>query len=124
MISKSTFLKYISRIPILDLWKQASIIRNEELENSIRGFTVASLIISLSYFVFPIDIIPDILLGFGYMDDLAIYGVLREIGYTGAEENCGVKDAIKITFKSKLFKIFVVLSVLIMIITLILFYLI
>lgn len=101
----SKLRKYVSRIPILDLRKQVRIIRNEQVNNSARAFVGISFLISVCYFVFPVDIIPDILLGLGYMDDLALYAFLREVGYQAADNDCGVVEASKITFRSKVLKV-------------------
>lgn len=93
----------ITRIPILDLKRQASILKDDSQKLSIRLLVVFTFIFSIGYFVFPFDIIPDLLLGLGYLDDLAVYSILREVAYEGAEEKCGVKKSIINTLKSRVF---------------------
>lgn len=103
-----------TRIPILDLKKQYSILIDDEQKTSIRVMVVVTFVFSIFYFLLPIDIIPDILLGLGYFDDLTIYAVLREISYKGAERDVGIRGAIHHTLKSRLF-IAVMLAILLVI---------
>jgi uncharacterized membrane protein YkvA (DUF1232 family) len=92
-----------TRIPILDLKKQYSILIDDEQKTSIRLMVVITFLFSIFYFLLPIDVIPDVLLGLGYLDDLTIYAVLREISYKGAERDVGIRGAIHHTLRSKLF---------------------
>lgn len=92
-----------TRIPILDLKKQYSILIDDEQKTSIRLMVVITFLFSVFYFLLPIDVIPDVLLGLGYLDDLTIYAVLREISYKGAERDVGIRGAIHHTLRSKLF---------------------
>lgn len=91
----------LTRIPILDIKRQLEILTDESQKDQIRGLVVFTFIFSAGYFIFPFDIIPDILLGLGYLDDLAIYAFIREVAYTGAENDTNIKQSIYITIKSK-----------------------
>lgn len=113
---------YVYRIPILDLSKQIRILRDEELDNSTRAFVGVSFLLSVCYFVLPVDIIPDLILGFGYIDDLTFYAILREIGYKAAENDCGVIEASKVTLRSKIFKLLILILAIITVLILILTY--
>lgn len=93
----------ITRIPIFDLKRQLSILKDDNQRLSIRLLVVFTFVFSIGYFISPFDIIPDVLLGLGYLDDLTIYSILREVAYEGAEEKCGVKTSIVKTLKSKVF---------------------
>lgn len=106
-----------TRIPILDLKEQYSILIDDEQNTSIRVMVIITFLFSTFYFLLPIDIIPDVLLGVGYFDDLTIYAVLREISYKGAERDVGIRGAIRHTLKSKLF-IAVTLAILFVIVLL------
>jgi uncharacterized membrane protein YkvA (DUF1232 family) len=100
-----------TRIPIFDLNRQVSILKNDDQKLSIRLLVVFTFVFSIGYFILPFDIIPDILLGLGYLDDLAIYSFLREVAYEGAEEKYGIKKSIVKTLKSKVFLSMILLIV-------------
>lgn len=109
-----------NRVPILDLKKQFDILVDDENPKSIRFLVIFTFIFSILYFIFPIDIIPDFFLGIGYLDDLSIYITLREIVYTGADSDIGVKRSIVETFRSKfiistIILVFVILMIAILI---------
>ena len=89
------------RIPILDLKKQYGILEDDDTNDSIRYLVGFTLVFSLMYFIAPIDIVPDILFGLGYLDDLTIYAFLREVGYRGADMETGVKEAMFEVLESK-----------------------
>jgi uncharacterized membrane protein YkvA (DUF1232 family) len=101
----------ITRIPIFDLNRQVSILKNDNQKLSIRLLVVFTFVFSIGYFILPFDIIPDVLLGLGYLDDLAIYSFLREVAYEGAEEKYGIKKSIVKTLKSKVFLSMILLIV-------------
>jgi uncharacterized membrane protein YkvA (DUF1232 family) len=101
----------ITRIPIFDLNRQVSILKNDNQKLSIRLLVVFTFVFSIGYFILPFDIIPDVLLGLGYIDDLAIYSFLREVAYEGAEEKYGIKKSIVKTLKSKVFLSMILLIV-------------
>lgn len=78
--------KIKNRIPIFDIKKQYEILKDEDVSGRTKKLVIFTLSFSILYFILPFDIIPDVLLGFGYLDDLAIYSILREIVYKSAKE--------------------------------------
>lgn len=78
-------IKY--RIPIFDIKKQYEILTNEDVSDRTKKLAIFTISFSILYFIVPFDIIPDVILGFGYLDDLAIYSILREVVYKSAEKS-------------------------------------
>jgi hypothetical protein len=107
-ISKKEILK---RIPILDLKKQYSIIRNKEVKTSIRTLLALNILFSSLYFVLPVDIIPDVIIGIGYIDDFSLYFLFREIGYIGEENDCGIQNSVLKFLKSKIILVLLIILV-------------
>lgn len=93
--------KIKNRIPLLDLKKQYDILADADNNTSVRLMVVFTFIFSILYFIFPFDIIPDIILGFGYLDDLSLYMMLREIAYTSSDQDLSVRESLIKIFKSK-----------------------
>ena len=97
----SRFRPVLTRVPILDIKRQVEILTDKSQKMQIRALVVFTFLFSAGYFIFPFDIIPDVLLGLGYLDDLAIYAFIREVAYTGAENNADIRESLYMTFKSK-----------------------
>lgn len=53
---------------------------------------IASTVGALGYFVLPLDVLPDIILGSGYLDDAAVLKVAMEIGKEDIEEYAQWRD--------------------------------
>lgn len=54
------------------------------------------LIAGLVYLISPIDLLPDILLGFGWLDDLVIVPFLGWLSYRSLPKGCKVKSCLTI----------------------------
>lgn len=108
---KSRLYSFITRIPLLDIKRQWDILTDSTQKDQIRGLVVFTFLFSTAYFILPFDIIPDFLLGVGYLDDLTIYAFIREVAYVGAENNSDIKKSLYTTFRSRL--IYIVAAVLI-----------
>lgn len=77
--------------PLLDLPILILIFFSRRTPWSIRFLVIGVL----AYFLLPVDIIPDYLLGLGYGDDLALYWILRQHIYVGYKEGLSVGETLE-----------------------------
>jgi uncharacterized membrane protein YkvA (DUF1232 family) len=83
---------------------------------------IVTFVFSILYFVFPFDIIPDIILGLGYFDDLTLYMILREVAYTSSDKDLTIKESLVEVSKSKLFLLIGLIIVVLILFLIALFY--
>lgn len=114
---KSRLYSVVTRVPLLDIKRQWNILTDSTQKDQIRGLVVFTFLFSTAYFILPFDVIPDFLLGVGYLDDLTIYAFIREVAYVGAENNSNIKQSLYTTFRSRL--IYIVVAVLVIAVSLI-----
>jgi len=111
-----------NRIPLLDLKKQYRILTDNSNDKYVRLMIIVTFVFSILYFVFPFDIIPDIILGLGYFDDLTLYMILREVAYTSSDKDLTIKESLVEVSKSKLFLLIGLIIVVLILFLIALFY--
>lgn len=111
----SNLYPFLTRIPLLDIKRQVEILRDDDQKGQIRSLVAFTFLFSTAYFLLPFDIIPDVLLGLGYLDDLAIYAFMREVAYVGSENDIGIKQSLYMTVRSKvMYIVFAILVILVL----------
>jgi len=96
----------IRRLPIRDLFTLARILVSPKTPHSIRVLVPVTVVVSFIYALWPLEVLPDIILGFGWLDDYSLYAFLREVVFTGYDHNLDVEDATHYLFTVKLVKFF------------------
>ena len=106
---KSRLHPVITRVPLLDLKRQWNILTDSTQKDQIKGLVVFTFLFSTAYFILPFDVIPDFLLGVGYLDDLTIYAFIREVAYVGAENNLNIKESLHTILRLRVIQTIIVI---------------
>lgn len=83
------------RVPFVDVYRLGTIAFDPDAMTAIRVLATLTVPLWLVYAISPLDAVPDLVPPFTYVDDLLLYPILREIVYTGYDDEVGVRRATK-----------------------------
>jgi len=101
----------LTRIPGLDLARIFRAFEDDDNADTVRLLALAVVPFGLAYGAFPLDLIPDVLVPIGWIDDVTVYVLLREAVFTGHDRGTNVRGAVKLMVFGRLKRVLLGLAV-------------
>jgi len=99
------------RVPGLDLLQIFRAFEDTDNADTVRLLAFVVIPFGLVYAAFPLDLVPDVLVPIGWIDDVTVYVLLREAVFTGHDRGTNVRGAVKLMVFGRLKRVLLGLAV-------------
>lgn len=99
------------RVPGLDLLWIVRAFEDDDNADTVRLLALAVVPFGLAYAAFPLDLVPDVLVPIGWIDDVTVYVVLREVVFVGHDRKTNVRGAVRYALFGRFERLLLALAV-------------